>query len=63
MSANADLWIQCKLTFTDEEMKRIDVTCPVKNDAITQRFCDMICDYKFICNEIEETIPSLTDRK
>lgn len=41
-----------RLTFTDEEMKNIDkdLTCPVKNDAITQRFCDMVCDeFQFDC--------------
>ena len=33
-----------RLTFTDEEMERIDTDCPVKNDYHIDRFCDNVCD-------------------
>lgn len=33
-----------RLTFTDEEMERIETDCPVKNDYLTDRFCDNVCD-------------------
>ena len=33
-----------RLTFTDEEMNRIETDCPVKNDYLIDRFCDNVCD-------------------
>ncbi len=33
-----------RLTFTDEELERINTDCPVKNDYHIDRFCDNVCD-------------------
>lgn len=39
-----------RLTFTDEEMERIETDCPVKNDYHIDRFCDNVCDeFQYNC--------------